>query len=430
MERRRGLGRACLQSFVALLVLLAPATAFAACEVGAYAGPDGDFVVLTSVAGIAAPGMRYVFRDGRRGSTVDADAMVTCKGDDVLVRGAAGTARWARMAFRVTRATFLSHDTELAAELIEPPGAVSASRPLVVLVGGSETTATIGSTYPYVFAAQGISVFVYDKRGTGQSGGFYTQNFELLADDAAAALTKAREVTAGRFNRAGFFGGSQGGWVAPLAATRSTADFVAVGFGLVASPIEEDLEQMLLEARTAKLDSRATVLIERLSRATARVVTSHFTEGFEELERVRRAVAGQSWAAAIEGEYSGAMLRMSDGELRRVGRPLFDNLELIWDYDAMPALQRLRAPLLWVFAEEDREAPIATTRARLASLRADNRQIDLYVFPGTDHGMYEFITAADGSRSMTRVTDGYFRLVADWIKAEIQGTYGRAQHVR
>src|SRR3546814_4024148 len=91
-------------------------------------------------------------------------------------------------------------------------------------------------------AAQGISVFVYDKRGTGGSEGEYTQNFELLAADAAKALDTARGMTAGRHGRAGFFGGSQGGWVAPLAATRTKADFVAVGFGLVASPIEEDRE--------------------------------------------------------------------------------------------------------------------------------------------------------------------------------------------
>ena len=91
-------------------------------------------------------------------------------------------------------------------------------------------------------------------RGTGGSEGEYTQNFELLAADAAHALDQARSMTTGRVGRAGFFGGSQGGWVAPRAATLTKADFVAVGFGLVASPIEEDREQLVSEVRAAGHD--------------------------------------------------------------------------------------------------------------------------------------------------------------------------------
>src|SRR3546814_10019589 len=57
---------------------------------------------------------------------------------------------------------------------------------------GSERSSPIGGIYGYAMAAQGISVFVYDKRGTGGSDGEYTQNFELLAADAAKALDTAR----------------------------------------------------------------------------------------------------------------------------------------------------------------------------------------------------------------------------------------------
>ncbi len=59
------------------------------------------------------------------------------------------------------------------------------------MVHGSENPA-IGNVYPYMLVAQGVSVFVYDKRGTGASEGDYTQNFELLADDAAAAPLEHR----------------------------------------------------------------------------------------------------------------------------------------------------------------------------------------------------------------------------------------------
>ncbi|MGH6651881.1 MAG: alpha/beta hydrolase family protein [Sphingopyxis sp.] len=409
---------------VALAAIASPAAAQPTCAPGTYAAADGDFVVLALVPSIPAPGLRYLFRDGRRGATSEAAAPLACRDGVVEVQGV----RWNRIAFRETPASFDSVGTKMTGLLIEPPGS-DARRPLVVMVHGSERSSPIGGVYGYAMAAQGISVFVYDKRGTGGSEGEYTQNFELLAADAAKALDTARGLAAGRYGRAGFFGGSQGGWVAPLAATRTRADFVAVGFGLVASPIEEDREQMVSEVRAAGLGKDAEALVSRLSKATGQLLLSNFKDGYDALGSVRSEMAGQPWAAKIEGEYSGAMARMTDDELHRVGRARFDNLELIWDYDAVAALRKLETPLLWVLAGEDREAPIETTRAALMGLKAAGKPVDVYLFPNTDHGMFEFTTAADGERSVTRITDGYLKLLGDWVKGDVRGPYGRAEHL-
>ncbi|MDZ3833069.1 MAG: alpha/beta hydrolase [Sphingopyxis sp.] len=401
------------------------------CQIGAYRGPDGDFVALARSGGNPNAGLRYLFRDGRRGATGDVDAPVRCQGDTVRIGDAAGTkaaGTWARIAFRETPTTFDSAGSRLSGMLIEPPGS-DPRRPLVVMVHGSERSSPIGGIYGYAMAAQGLAVFVYDKRGTGASEGEYTQNFELLANDAAAALKQARAMTPDRTGRTGFFGGSQGGWVAPLAATLTPADFVAVGFGLVASPIEEDREQMVAEVRAAGLGQEAEALVNRLSQATARLLLTNFSEGYDEIDSARALLANQPWVARIHGEHSGAMLRMSNDELRRIGRARFDNLELIWDYDAVSALRRLRTPLLWVLAGEDQEAPIETTRSALLGLRAEGRPVDLYLFPGTDHGMIEFTAGPDGSRRYTRITDGYLKLLGDWMKSEARGAYGRAEHL-
>ncbi|MBO9694875.1 MAG: alpha/beta fold hydrolase [Sphingopyxis sp.] len=413
-----------LLASLSLLVALsaAPALAQTACQPGTYAAPDGDFVVLAKVPTIAAPGLRYLFRDGRRGATSDAAAPLVCGAGDVSVKGKA----WKPIAFRETPASFDSVGTKMNGVLIEPPG-VDAKRPLVVMVHGSERTSPIGGVYGYAMAAQGISVFVYDKRGTGGSEGEYTQNFELLAVDAARALDTARGMTAGRHGRAGFFGGSQGGWVAPLAATRTKADFVAIGFGLVASPIEEDREQMVSEVRAAGLGEDAEALVNRLSQATAGLLLSDFRTGYDALDAVRREMADKPWAAKIDGEYSGAIARMPNEELKRIGRARVDNLELIWDYDAVAALRKLDTPLLWVLAGEDREAPIETTRGALLGLAKEGKPVDVYLFPETDHGMFEFTTNADGSRDVTRITDGYLKLLGDWIKGRASGAYGRAE---
>lgn len=407
-----------------------PAAAADLCAVSAYGDGQGNIVVLGAPAAAPATGQRYLMLDGRRGATGDANAPVSCSGDVVSVSSPAGaTQRWQRLPTRDTDATFTSAGTKLVGQLIEPAGPADPKRPLVVLVHGSERTMAVAAIYQRMLVAQGISVFAYQKRGTGDSEGEYTQNFELLADDAAAALAKARELAKGRFGRAGYFGGSQGGWIAPLAATRSQADFVAIGYGLVVSPIEEDREQLFDEAHRLQLDPAAMKQVGQLSEATAQLMRTHFSEGFEALARVRAKIGDAPWAKTISGEYSGDMLRMSDADLRRIGRARFDNLELIWDYDAEAALRRLKVPLLWVLAEQDRAAPIAATRTILGRLRASGRPIETYLFPDTDHGMVEFRTDAEGNRVSTRITDGYLRLLADWIKQDVHGQYGRARTV-
>jgi uncharacterized protein len=416
---------------VALALLAAfangPAVAADPCKAGVYGRDGSSFVVIGPKLSATTPGQRYLFLDGRRGRTGDTDAAVNCDNDIAVVRSSNGQSEsWPRRATTETDVTFESVATKLEGRLIEPAGAVEPDRPLVVMVHGSEKTPALQNIYAYMLAAQGIAVFVYDKRGTGSSAGEYTQNFELLADDASAALAKARTVAAGRFGRAGFFGGSQGGWVAPLAATRSSADFVAVGFGLVVSPVEEDREQLLEESRRMGLDAKSLRQVERLSDATATLVRSHFTRGFGGIASIRQSTGSAAWASTIEGEYSGDMLRMTDADLRRIGRARFDNLELIWDYDAREALAQLQVPLFWVLAAEDREAPIQTTRAILLDRKAAGQTIDAYLFPDTDHGMTEYHVNPDGTRSATRITDGYLRLLADWIKRDLNGSYGRA----
>ncbi|MFL6777548.1 MAG: alpha/beta hydrolase family protein, partial [Sphingomicrobium sp.] len=213
-----------------------------ACEVGLYESPDRrEYVAISKPADGAN---RYLFVDGRRGKLMDRASPFQCVGDTLK---SADNGDWQRVPLQIHETRFRSHGELLNGALIENP--IHEGGPLVVMVHGSERTSPRASAYPYILASLGLNVFIYDKRGTGQSEGEYTQNFELLADDAGAALTEARKLAAGRFSRAGYYGGSQGGWIAPLAAMRSPADFVVVGFGLMASPLEEDLDQVLSELR-------------------------------------------------------------------------------------------------------------------------------------------------------------------------------------
>jgi hypothetical protein len=87
-------------------------------------------------------------------------------------------------------------------------------------------------------------------------------------------------------------------------------------------------------------------------------------------------------------------------------------------------------PQLWVLAGDDRDAPNGVTRERLVALKRAGKPIDLYAFPHTGHGMYEFVQKPNGSRQNTRITDGYFRLLSDWIRQQDKPPYGSGQHIR
>lgn len=406
----------------ALLAALAVVSASATpCPAGLYESPEGDQRVAITVRPDGTN--RYTFIDGRRGGVGAEDSPLSCSSGKLL--GTGSQSQWNAVQLRLTDVSFQSHGAKLGGTLLEPPG--PGPHPLVVFVHGSERTSPMSGSYPYILAGQGLSVFAYDKRGTGKSEGEYTQNFELLADDAAAAMAEARRVAAGRFSRIGYFGGSQGGWIAPLAATKSAADFVAVGFGLMASPIEEDREQVFSEMRAKGFGEPDLAQAREVTEATSRLLTSRFTTGFEQLADVKRRHGAKPWFSQIEGEYTGEILREKESDLRRIGPALFDNLELIWNYDSRPVLAKLKVPQLWILAEADREAPPATTLAALEQLRAKGLDITIYSFPGTDHGMVEFTEAADGSRTYGRITDGYFRLLGDWIKGSAGGTFGAAR---
>lgn len=390
------------------------------CTIGVYRGPDGAFVALSA----ASDGFRYTFDDGVTGRTDRDDAQVACSTAAVRVGGAA---LWPQIAIVETDTTFTSHGTQLAGRLLEPPGA-GPHTPLVIYAHGSESTGWIDSARdPYQMVGRGISVFVYDKRGTGRSSGEYTQNFPRLADDLVAASAEAKRLASGRFGRFGLLGLSQGGWIAPLAAERAGAQFIGIGYGLVVDIREEDAAQVALELVQAGYGDEVLARARVITDATARIVSSGYQDGLEELDAARDRFANESWYDLVQGEYTGTLMGMSTDELRENGIPFYDSLEIDWSLDPVQVLSQVTVPQLWVLAAEDREAPIDLTLQRLSMLREQGQEIAVYLFPGTDHGMWEFDQAEDGSRAYTRIVAGFYDLMADWARGTLGTQYGTAQ---
>ena len=301
----------------------------------------------------------------------------------------------------------------LAGRLTLPAG--SDRVPIVVLIHGAEHFSALENySLQRQFASAGIGVFAYDKRGTGSSGGRYTQNYLILATDAVLAMREARRLAGARGGRVGYQGGSQGGWVAPLAARIEPVDFVIVSFGLAVSVLDEDREAIELDMDLGGFDPRIKQKAMEVADATMTIVASNFTAGYEQLELVKRNYGEEPWFKAIRGNFSKYLLDTPAEISRKEGAILLEGVPA--QYDPMPVLSNLGTPQLWLLGGQDRDAPSAETARRLTALRKEGRPITLIVFPNAEHGMYEFESLENGERVSTRQPQGYFDAMRDFIK--------------
>ena len=87
-----------------------------------------------------------------------------------------------------------------------------------------------------------------------------------------------------------------------------------------------------------------------------------------------------------------------------------------------------RTPQLWILGADDTDAPSAETAKRLTMLASNGAPITTAIFPGAEHGIYEYETAADGTRLSTRQPDGYFTMMCDFIRdGRVHPEYGRVR---
>lgn len=396
-----------------------------ACHVAVYRLDDGRLIDIAPVTG---EGLRWRAMDGRTGKLLQDEAgkwsgavgwserpdatdvqLGTCSQQAMTFEGHRGQ----RLSFATTETRFQGNGETLAGKLVMPPG--DGPVPIAVMVHGSESSSA--RTYNYfqrLFPANGIGVFVYDKRGTGESTGKYSQDFHLLADDAVAALKEARRLAGARAGRVGFSGGSQAGWIEPLAATKSDADFVAIAYGLADTPLAEDRDQVQLDLIAAGHGADVLAKAREVTDATGAVMVARFKGGYDRLDAVKDKYTKEPWWKDMKGEYTGDLVRYPPIALRVFG-PMHDE-GTSWEYEPMPVLQSVKQPLLWIIAGADREAPPEETRRRLLAVAKGKPNVTVVEFPGTDHGIIKFDVEPDGERVETRVAEGYFRMLVDWIR--------------
>lgn len=288
---------------------------------------------------------------------------------------------------------------KLSALMVLPEGA--GPFPLLALAHGSgQESATRIWHHPWQFASAGIATVIYDKRGTGDSGGTFTADFHRLARDLNAVLDAAKQQAGIDASKLALMGSSQGGWVAPLAASsRKDLRAVVVNYGLAVSPLEEERAEALLPFANADPVTRAAAA--SLVDAAMAIRANHFIGDWDRYKTLCDQYQSAPWRAQLENETVNLFCVHPVDVIQNLG-PERTTPGLDLNYDPLPVLRTIQVPMLWTIADQDQEAPPEQTREILNRLRKEEgKHITIQVFAQTDHGMVTFKTATDGKRLIT-----------------------------
>lgn len=419
-----------LHACAALCIFLlagAPASAVGApdCHIGSYRLNDGRAVDIAPSEGntlrwrllTGETGQLHPQKDGTwtstHGWTDRSDGKAVSFSDCARGGITFGKQSGRRIVFDIRDTAFESGGVKLAGRLVMPEGAGKV--PLVVLVHGSEHDSALDTfALQRMFPAQGIAAFVYDKRGTGSSGGSYTQDFNVLANDVVAALKQAKRLAGVRASRIGYQGGSEAGWVLPLAVNRAPVDFAIVSFGLAVTVLEEDQESVALDMHFHHHSMADSTKALELARAGERVVETGGKNGYEAFDALRQKYRSEPWYKDVHGDFLFFVLPLNKEQIEHLAKKLLFHTP--FRYEPMPALRASTTPQLWILGSDDLEAPSAETAARIKSLIATGRDYTLAIYPGAEHGMTEYELNPSGERVSTRYAPGYFRMMADFIR--------------
>lgn len=421
----------------AMLGLASPgAESPANCHIGSYRLAGGGTIDIAPSEGAnlrwrTFSGSTGMLTEGQNGEWVSTegwtgrrDGTVVTFSDCADARMTFGGRTGEKIAFESRETTFQSGDATLSGRLVLPAG--NGKVPVVVLLHGSEQdSAKEFNALQRMFPAEGVGAFVYDKRGTGSSGGAYTQDVELLSKDAVAAMNEARRLAGQRAGRVGFQGPSEGGWVAPLAANRAHVDFVIVSFGLAVTALEEDQESVALDMALHHRSATESREAMQLTRAGERVIESRGTEGYALFDSLRQKYKSQPWYNDVHGDFVYLVLPLNEEQIHDAATKM--DFHTSFDYQPMPTLRASTTPQLWILGADDLDAPSGETAKRIQGLIDDRRPFTLAVFPHAEHGMTEYVSGPNGTRLSTRYAPGYFEMMRDFILyGRIANRYGDA----
>ncbi len=367
--------------------------------IGCYRATSGEVVVVSAwswgelrIADLASGATRTLFAtDDETFYTGPAEYMaspIECRvkveldddGDPkalAITRGDRPAQSFTRCSFVEENVDWESGDAHLLGTLVAPDdGKV---HPAVILLEGSNwRTRADARLDAHAFAALGFAALMFDRRGCGSSSGDANCPFDDIAEDAAAAAEMLAERDDVDATRIGVFGRSRGGWLAPLAASKSdTIGFVLLFVGPAVSPAEQETTRRLNEMRAAGASEEQVERARRYLQLFWKCTDSD--ADWERYQAARKEIRDEPWFTQIDDASDTA--QRGDGEFVWMKRNM--------RHDPIPVLENVVCPVLAFFGGSDPnvtpEQNVEPMRAALH--RAGNDDVKLVVVPNADHGL-------------------------------------------
>jgi uncharacterized protein len=306
-------------------------------------------------------------------------------------------------------------NVRLAGTLTRPNGA--GPFPAVLLISGSgpqDRNETMLGHKPFwvladALARRGIAVLRVDDRGVGGSTGDESQStLDDRASDviAGVAYLKARREVNPK--KIGVLGQSEGGWVAPIAATRSPDIAFMVLMAAAAIPGDQVLyKQGELIARSVGATEDAIADSQQLQKLMVDVLRSE-KDQFVAIEKIR--------AAWLESRINlPAELRAQvDAQIMAAATPEIRSVIL---HDPVPVLAKLRIPVLALFGEKDVLAPPSHGKGPMEAALAHFPDATVLEIPGVNHLFQtcESCLAMEAGSIEETISPPVLKLIGDWI---------------
>jgi dienelactone hydrolase len=216
--------------------------------------------------------------------------------------------------------------------------------PAAAIIHGSGTSRRDSGWYLTLtnhLRQNGIAVLLPDKRGSEKSqGDWRTADFHDLATDTLAAVKFLRVQNEVPVSRIGIIGMSQGGWIAPIAASESSdVDFVVSMVGSAVTPAE----QLIYEENH---NLRQMGFLPGVSNVIALASTAY----------IRNVAQAEFW-------------------------------DRVANYDPVPYWQEVNVPTLILLGADDTNVPSAESERRLNALGKSNLRIEVY--EGSGHALQD-----------------------------------------
>jgi uncharacterized protein len=280
---------------------------------------------------------------------------------------------------------------------------------VVALHGASEPTRE-AAVYRHLresLPAMGFAVLIYDRRGSGaSSGNLKGIDYETLADDAIAARGALAKVP--RIDRAqiGFWGFSQGGWLAMLAAERSKNAAFAISVSAPLSTPEVQMQFATTNLLTVRGYSRKDVeqMLEVRKMWTGYLAGANSrTEAVDALQKAE----AQPW---FELAFMPKASQLTTDPARNSWRREMG-------YDPVATVRRLKVPLLFIYGGSDPWIPVQQSVKQLRLLANQRPNIRHVVVPNANHEMMfvEHETMAFDEKTTAPQAPEYFMVLASWL---------------